>query len=466
MKNILTTILGLLLVCSCGSKNKEQAQQHEFTIETTNQSEKHAATESLKSKVQSGVIYEANIRQYSPSGTFNAFTKDIPTLKELGVKVIWLMPVYPISTTNSKGSLGSYYAISDYTSINKEFGTLKDFRSLVNTAHQNDMIVILDWVANHTGWDHLWINEHPEFYTKNNDGEIIPPKNTDWSDVADLNYDNFEMRKEMLKAMKYWVEKENIDGFRCDVAAMVPTDFWENTIAELRKIKPLFMLAEAWEPELMEKAFDMGYSWDTFHLLNDIAQQKAKPKKLEERLSQIDTLYAVDDILMNFVTNHDENSWNGYVKERMGEASEAMMALTYVVPGMPLIYSGQEYDLNKRLKFFDKDSIAKIKGKSWYLLKKLGDLKNNHPTLNSTLSKNYKWISTNNENALSFKRFTKKDTLVYLANFSNNTISISSEIQGKYYDILEENTPVELNSNHTIKLQPWEFKIYVNKVVN
>jgi glycosidase len=259
---------------SCKTEKKEEKEAPKETKATI------AAVSA--DMMESAVIYEANIRQYSKEGTFEAFTKDIPQLRKLGVKIIWVMPIFPISETKRKATgdkfvseiedpeerkkyLGSYYAVSDFTKINPEFGTIEDFRKLVKTAHENDIYVILDWVPNHTGWDHPWIKTNPEFYTKNADEQITEPLEPDgtttgWADVADLNYDNKELRKTMIKQMKYWLAEENVDGFRCDVAGYVPTDFWEEAIPQLRATKDIFMLAEAWQPELLKgKLFDMAY---------------------------------------------------------------------------------------------------------------------------------------------------------------------------------------------------------------
>lgn len=242
---------------------KEEQKQ----TETKAVSEEKVALKSISDSVlETAVIYEANIRQYSPEGTFEQFTKDIPQLKQIGVKVIWLMPIFPISETKRKATggadskfasefpeaeqdkyLGSYYAVSDFTKINPEFGTIEDFRTLLTTAHDNGIYVILDWVPNHTGWDHTWLKTNPEFYTQNDKGEVVHPLDTDWTDVADLNYDNQEMRKAMIKDMSYWLTEEGVDGFRCDVAGSVPTNFWQQAIPELRAKKDIFMLAEAWE---------------------------------------------------------------------------------------------------------------------------------------------------------------------------------------------------------------------------
>jgi len=398
--------------------------------------------------LETAVIYEANIRQYSVEGTFKAFTKDIPQLKELGVKIIWVMPIFPISETKRKATggdfaskikdpekrkkaLGSYYAVSDFTKVNPEFGTIEDFRKLLKTAHQNGIYVILDWVPNHTGWDHTWLKTNPEFYTKNAQGDITEPLNPDgtpvgWADVADLNYNSKGLRKEMVKEMTYWLTQEDVDGFRCDVAGSVPTDFWQEAIPKLRAIKPIFMLAEAWEPALLkDHLFDMAYSWDTHHKMNAIAQGKENVKAWDDRMAQIDTLYEKDDILMNFVTNHDENSWNGSVKERMGDASETMLALSYATPGMPLIYSGQEYDLNKRLLFFEKDTIPKTKGKVWPLLEKLGALKAGNKALNGgKKAADYTRLKTSKDSEiLAFKRSKEGDFFFFIANLSAKKVN-------------------------------------------
>ncbi|AXT58819.1 alpha-amlyase [Aquimarina sp. AD10] len=460
MKKILITFIATGILISCGQTKKESPIAN---VETTNEERQELAPID-EAVMENAVIYEANIRQYSEEGSFNAFTKDIPILKKLGVKVLWLMPIYPISTTKSKGTLGSYYAISDYTKVNPEFGTLDDFRRLVKTAHDNEIYVILDWVANHTGWDHVWLKEHPEYYTKDKDGNITHTVDTDWTDVADLNYDNKEMREQMRNDMLYWLKEENIDGFRCDVAGMVPVDFWNKTVAELKKVKPIFMLAEGWEPELLENAFDMGYGWDTHHKMNDIAKGKADAKEWDKRMTQIDSMYAKDDILMNFTSNHDENSWNGTVRERMGDASELFAALSYVTPGMPLIYSGQEYDMEKRLLFFEKDTIIKKEGVFFPLYEKLGQLKNNNPALHGGKNAaSYTRIKTSNDNnILAFLREKNNHKVVFIANMTNEPLKFSLDYKGKFKDYLSgelyESIPKDTQS-----LDGWKYRILIQE---
>ncbi|SFF59315.1 Maltogenic Amylase, C-terminal domain [Salegentibacter agarivorans] len=475
MKKTLIMLLAFTALFSCKENEKQEQPEQKAIAPISNEA------------MESAVIYEANIRQYSPEGTFNAFTEDIPQLKELGVKVIWLMPVYPISMKNRKATgdlsvediedpeerekyLGSYYAISDYTDVNPEFGSFEDFEKLVETAHENDMYVILDWVANHTGWDHKWIEEKPEFYHKNDKGEVTDPINPatgeswGWTDVAHLNFENKELHKAMGEEMKFWVEKYDIDGFRADVAGEVPTEFWENIVPQLKEIKPVFMLAESEDKDLFENAFDMGYNWEGHHIMNEMAQGKKTAKDWDAYMQKIDSTYQEDDYLMNFVTNHDENSWNGTVKERMGDASEAMMALTYTLPGMPLIYSGQEYDMDKRLLFFEKDTIPKEKGKVWPLLEKLGKLKNENKALHGAKeAASYENIETSEEEkVLAFKREKDGAKLFYIANMSDKNTSFSIQLNGSFEDYLSGES-LEISEDKNIDLEPWQYFVLINK---
>jgi len=437
-------------------------------------------SEKINIDIGNAVIYEVNIRQYSEKGTFEEFTKDIPMLKELGVKIIWAMPIFPISKTKRKATggdfayliedkekrdkmLGSYYAVSDYGKINPEFGTIDDFRNLVDTAHENGMYVILDWVPNHTGWDHKWITTNPEYYTQNENGEIIDPINPDsgeswgWADVADLNYDNKDMRSEMIDEMLYWIKDENIDGFRCDVASAVPLDFWEEAISKIRDEKDVFMLAEAEEPELVKgkRLFDMVYAWERHHIFNKMANEENAIEIWDKIMEKESERFESDDILMSFVTNHDENSWNGTIRERMGDASELLTALSYISPGMPLIYSGQEYDLDHRLLFFEKDEIPKTKKIMWPLLQKLGKLKKENPALHTGIdASNYKKINVANPEILAFERSKGTDSVIFLGNFSKNSQEMNNIFSGSfnYFNNVIENS-------EKLVFEPWGFKI-------
>ncbi|HBD27061.1 alpha-amylase family glycosyl hydrolase [Flavobacterium sp.] len=478
VKKIIIALVAMLVI-GCKNENKPSATEMPKEI-----------AKFSPEVEESSVIYEVNIRQYSPEGTFNAFTKDIPQLKELGVKIIWVMPIFSISQTKRKATggdeskfasempkgeqhkyLGSYYAVSDFKKVNPEFGTIEDFRNLVKTAHDNGIYVILDWVPNHTGWDHVWIKEHPEYYTKNAKGEIIDPINPEtgkswgWSDVADLNYDNQGLREAMTADMLHWIKNENIDGFRCDVASNVPLDFWQKAIPQLRKEKNIFMLAEAWEPELLKGGlFDMAYGWEAHHTMNRIAQGKNSVKEWDAYIQKVNKDYEANDILMNFVDNHDENSWNGTIKGRLGKGEEAMTALSYVMPGMPLIYSGNEYGLNHSLKFFEKDSIPKTKGKDWELRAKLGKLKTENTALNGGKNKaKYTRIKTDDDtNILAFTRENEGKKVVYIANFSNNPIKTKVEIKGEFTNYMT-GEKMKLNEKQIFSMEPWQYYILTEK---
>lgn len=411
--------------------------------------------------MENAVIYEANIRQYSAEGTFNAFAKDIPEIKKMGVKILWVMPIHPIGVEKRKEGLGSYYSVKDYRGINPEFGNLTDFKNLVKKAHQNGMYVIIDWVANHSAWDNDMVFEHPDYYATDKDGKMISP--FDWTDVVKLNYNNQEMRKQMIADMQYWLKEANIDGFRCDVAMEVPVDFWNEASAQLNKTKPVFMLMEAEQPNMMEKAFDMQYGWEFHHIMNDIYKGKKTVADIDTYMANRNTKYQKDDINMYFTSNHDENSWNGTEYERMNDAVETFAALTYMLPGMPLIYNGQEYDFNRRLKFFIKDEITpKTKGKMFGLYEKLGKLKNTNSALNGGKNPaNYTRIKTSNDSkTLAFERSNKNDKVIFIANFSNETTFTTINLKGNFKDYLSGHT-INFRTDAPLGLKAWQYLILV-----
>ncbi len=411
-------------------------------------------------------IYEVNVRQYTKEGTFKAFQKRLPKLKELGVELIWLMPIHPIGVKNRKGKLGSYYSVKDYMAIAQEYGTKKDFRNLISAIHAQGMHVIIDWVANHTAWDHVWVKSHPEFYTQDSLGNFVPPV-PDWSDVIDLNYDNHEMRKEMIKALKYWVKDFNIDGYRCDVASEVPVDFWNEARAELNKIKNVFMLAEAEDVKLHEHAFDMTYAWELHHYINQVAKGKNNANDLYNVLNRKRIEYGSNAYRMNFTSNHDENSWNGTVYERLGNAAEVMAVLTFTIDGMPLIYSGQEAGLNKRLKFFDKDVIDWKPNKFYNLYKRLIKLKKENIALwNGNFGSQLKRVNTsNNKDILAFTRILNNDKIFVITNLSNKerTILIKDKMPSGIFTDYFTNKENKLSNNISFNLKPWDYKIFIGK---
>ena len=320
---------------------------------------------------RNAVIYEVNTRQFTPQGTFKAMQAHLPQLKELGVDILWFMPIHPISEEGRKGGLGSYYAVRDYKGVNPEFGSIDDFRDIVNEAHKLGMKVIIDWVPNHSGRDNAWVKNHPDWYARNEKGEMFGPY--DWTDVYKFDYSNPEMRAAMTDAMAFWLREADIDGFRCDVAGEVPVDFWNENRPALEKVKSdIFMLAEAPDPELMEHAFDMDYNWPMKDLWSAIAATSGQytfkdangnlkefPEKhaadIYVELDREAATYPGDSFLMNMITNHDLNSWEGTEFERLGNLQQAFAVLMYTLPGMPLIYTGQEVGLDRAFEFFVKD---------------------------------------------------------------------------------------------------------------
>ena len=466
MKKIILSTLVLITLLSCKKETEKPVEAKQLEIA--------AITPELS---ENAVIYEANIRQYSPEGTFAAFTKDIPKLKKLGIKILWIMPIHEVGVKNRKAKgdlsieaitdtvekkkyLGSPYSVKDYRSINSNYGTKEDFQKLVKTAHKNGIYVILDWVANHTSWDHAWVTQHPEYYTHDKNGKMIAP--FDWTDVAELDYNNQNLRKAMLEDMKYWLTEFNIDGFRCDVAAEVPTDFWENTTTELNKIKPVFMLMEAEKPELMKNAFDMQYAWEMHHAMNEIAKGEKTVKSFDDLLKKNDSVYQKDDIYMNFTSNHDENSWNGTEYERMGDAAETFAALTFALPGMPLIYNGQEYDLKKRLKFFEKDTIPHTVGKMMTIYEKLGKLKSENPSLNGGKNPaSYNRILTSDDlKILAFEREKSGKKIIFLSNLTKANAIFTTPVEGIFTDYMS-GQKITFAKDQKLNFKPWEYKILI-----
>ena len=377
LKNSLALLLALSLLESCKPSTSEGSASEELA----SNDDSLAYSPQAPQWSSQATIYEVNLRQYTPEGTINAFRKHLGRLDSLGVEILWIMPVQPIGQKNRKGSLGSYYSIRDYTAINPELGTMQDFKTLVKEAHEHGMHLLLDWVANHTAFDHPWTEQHPDWYHRDSTGTITSPVD-DWSDVADLNYEKPGLRKAMRGAMRYWVEEADVDGFRCDVAMMVPMDFWVKTRQSLDSLKEVFMLAEAEGPEFYQ-AFDMTYGWELHHLMNQTAAGESSLTEILHYAVKSDTTYSPTELRMYFTTNHDENSWNGTVFERLERHHSNYFVLASTLPrGMPLVYSGQEAGLDKRLRFFEKDTIAWGQRDSLYrFYRDMLHLKQGHPAL-------------------------------------------------------------------------------------
>lgn len=441
-------------------------------------SAKAAPVKSAPEWMENAVIYEANLRQGTPERNLKGLQKRLPVLKDLGVDIVWLMPIHPISEKNRKGGLGSYYAVQDYKAVNPEFGTMEDLKEFVRTAHTHGMKVILDEVCNHTGCDNAWVTEHPEYYAKDKNGKMYGP--FDWTDTYKLDYSNPGTVEAMSDALKFWITEADIDGYRCDVAGEVPTEFWQKVIPELNAIKPVFMLAESDKPELLT-VFNADYAWPMKDLFNDIAASQGVNKYAQEhkqnrrRAAAIDIYellerqqkeYPAGSIHMNMVTNHDLNSWEGTEFERYGEGLGAFAVLSYTLPGMPMLYTGQEVGFDHPFEFFIQDPVipdyTANQVTSFYEM--LNALKHNHSALNA--SGQLDTMTTYNTTSPDVLAFTRSD-----AQGDNVTVIVNLSAQDQqitFTDLAPKadgmtnyftGAPAELPSH----LGAWQFQVWVNE---
>ncbi len=439
MKKLLLFALAALTLGSCAPKQEQVLEHPDYAYTAT--------------------MYELNTRQFTPEGTFAAAEAELPKLAELGVDIIWIMPLQPIGELERKGTLGSYYAIKDYCAFNPEFGTRADFESFLAKAHELGIHVILDWVANHTAPDHPW-TQNEGWHYRDSLGNL--KVQYDWTDIAELNYDNQDMRNAMLAAMKWWADTIGIDGFRCDVAMEVPTDFWNWAYQDIRKNHPDFLsLSEAELPELNLEAFDLYYGWELHHHMNAVAQGKEGVEDLWSYFAKADTTFVPEAIRLNFTSNHDENSWAGTEYERMGDAVETFAAFTYMVPGIPLIYTGQEYGNNHRLAFFEKDLIDRVDEKMFKVYKDLDAFRTANsalwaPELGAPLER----IACDNEKVFACVRANEENTVLGIFNFSAEEQTIvleTAQYAGSYSCFCGQ--VKEVAETLTLTLKPWDYTI-------
>ncbi len=420
---------------------------------------------------RNAVMYEVNVRQYTPEGTLAALETHLPRLKALGADILWLMPVQPIGVKNRKGVLGSYYAIANYRAVNPEFGTAADFRTFADAAHAQGMKVLLDWVPNHTAHDHPWITEHKGYYVVKADGSVSNARDnegreTDWTDVAELNYDNADMRRAMLADLRWWVDSMGVDGFRMDVAGGVPDDFWVVARQELRAAKPdLFLLAEAEDPRF-HRTFNMTYGWEFHHLLNEITQGKKPTSALDTYFAKQDSLYGRNAFRMYFTSNHDENSWQGTEFERMkGNHLPAFVLSATVQGGMPLLYTGQEVSMKKRLRFFEKDTVDWKGASLAAFYKSVFDLKHSQPALanGSWGGPQVKLETTAGDRVYLFTRTLGANTVLTAVNFGSSPVTASYTLlgqSGEYTDWLSK-AKVPLGAQGQIDIPAHGYRVLV-----
>ncbi|MGP9801388.1 alpha-amylase family glycosyl hydrolase [Rheinheimera sp. NSM] len=457
---LLATTATLLCACSNSQKLTDNAYQPQAYVQV-----KHPQWS------KNAVVYQINTRQFTPEGTFAAAQLQLPRLKALGVDILWLMPVQPIGGVNRKGQLGSPYSVKDYYGVSAEFGSMADLKAFINAAHALDMYVILDWVANHTAWDNNLVTEHPDWYIRDWKGDFRPTPWWDWSDIIELDYNQPGLRKYMTEAMKYWVEEVGFDGFRADVAGFVPLDFWNRVRKELDSIKPVFMLAEFEGRDFHARAFDMTYGWTWHQAVHAIAQGHADVNKLYVYYSWNEKYYPQNIMRMLGVSNHDQNAWEGTEFEMFGDALPAVMALSVVGEGMPMIYNGQEVGNSRRLAFFERDPIKWhdengdfIRHDNGVLYQKLFALKKANTAL-----WNADWgarmIPVHNSKAaqvLSFVRQNDKDKVFAVFNFSDKTQNVSFKEHlhhGRYVEYLTAEE-AEFSADSSLTLPAWSYRIY------
>jgi len=414
---------------------------------------------------KNAVLYQLNTRQFTPEGTFEAARKQLPRLKELGADIIWLMPIHEIGDENRKGSLGSPYSVKDYYSVNPEFGTLDDLKAFTRDAHALGMRVILDWVANHTAWDNVIREKHPDWYERDWKGDFRPTPWWDWSDIIDLDFSKPGLRQYMTEAMKYWVEEVGVDGFRCDVAGFVPVDFWNTVRAELESVKPVFMLAEWESRDLYQHAFDATYAWSWNETMHKIAHGKADTGALFVYYSWNESAYPRDAYRMTHVTNHDQNSWEGTMFERFGDALESAIVLSVVGEGIPMIYNGQEAGNEKRLEFFERDPIKWRDHKIGDLYKALFKLKHENTALwnGAAGARMISIVNSAPKKLLSFVRENAKDGVFAIINLSDKAQTVRFEDGphlGSYTDF-ESGDTVTVAADYEVTLPAWGYRVLV-----
>lgn len=419
--------------------------------------------------VKNATLYELNIRQFSDEGTFSAIEKHLPRLKNMGIDIIWLMPIHPIGELHRKGSMGSYYSVQDYYAINPEFGTEQDFRNLIKSIHDQEMFVIIDWVANHTSWDNELVETNPDWYMKSRKNTFQSTRWRDYDDIIELDYRNPQLRKYMTEALKYWINEFDIDGYRCDIASFVPIDFWENVREELDAIKPVFMLAEAEDKELHRKAFDSTYNWTLWNILHKIAVNESSVKTLSEGyLAEHVSIFPKNGIRMNFIDNHDKNSWEGNQYRNFGDALIACTVFTIMMDGIPLIYSGQEAGLDRSLEFFEKDPIQWKRHELETIYSTLFSLKHKNQALwnGSFGGEMVRIMNDKMDYVISFIREKNGDKVLTVINLSSQHVMVQLDTsfdQGQYINVFS-NQSYSVSATMIISLDAWGYHVLYQNI--
>ncbi len=411
-------------------------------------------------------IYEVNIRQYTAEGTFNAFAKSLPRLKDMGVEVLWMMPVHPIGKINRKGSLGSYYSISNFKAVNPEFGTAADFNDLIKLIHSLEMKVVMDWVANHAAWDNVWTKDHPEYFVQDEAGNFTPPY--DWTDVIQIDHSNVAQQDAMIDAMKYWVSEFDIDGFRVDLAHLTPLAFWHKARTAIEPLKAeLFWLAESEEINYHE-VFDATFTWEWMHSTENYYKGNTGFNALYDVLAKYDTSFPATAHRMYFTSNHDENTWSGTGLDKYGDMLKCLSVFCCTWNGIPMIYSGEEMPNTKRLQFFEKDTIEWTGEYQFHdFYKTLFSLRKNNPVLRSAddAVTTFHIITEGRKNIMAFLRKNELQEVLVFLNLSNDVTGfiIKDQLINNNYTNVFESTEIYLQPESFIKMQPWDYLVFERK---
>lgn len=414
---------------------------------------------------KNAILYEVNVRQYTDEGTFKAFASHLPRLQKLGIDVLWFMPTFPIGEVNRKGELGSYYSVKDFMGVNPEFGTLEDFKMVIDSAHNLGMKVMLDWVPNHSSWDNQLAVDHPEYFAKDSTGKFTPPIGTDWTDVIQFDWSQKGVQDYMIEAMSFWV-KLGVDGFRVDHPHNTPKEFWERARVELDRIKPVLMLAEHEEPgKFMEKGFDMNYAWEMHHLMKAVAQGKDSAIAISNYFDRELSTYPQNVYRLMFLSNHDENSWAGTIDTLFGVSQKTFATLIFTARGVPLLYSGQESCLNKRLRFFMRDTIE------WENCDMTGfysDIiklrRQNNALWNGEFGGPMIKINTNKDNKV-FGYYREKDQnrVIVFLNLTKKPVVFKTTLKdlgGEYTEYFKKEK-LTIPEKTTMTLEPWGYKVFI-----
>lgn len=457
MERLSLVIAGLLvvaLVAFFGCRQKAEKEIKPFVSEVVH-----------PEWTKDAVVYEVNVRQFTPEGTFSAFSAHLPRLKELGVDILWFMPINPIGVKNRKEPLGSYYSVKDYMDVNPEFGKLDDFKAMVAKAHEMGFHVIMDWVPNHSSWDNILTVDHPDWYVKDSTGSFIPPIGFDWTDVIQFDWSKQALQDYMLDALKFWVNL-GVDGFRVDHPHLTPPAFWERVREELNKIHPVFMVAENEDQyDFMKKGFDMSYAWELHHLTNRIAQGKDSVSALGRYYKKEWSTFPPNVYRMVFLDNHDENSWNGTINSRMGEAQNPFAVFIFTTYGVPLLYNGQEVCLSKSLRFFQRDTIKWDNCSKTAFYKNLIRLKKENKALwNGEAGGRMDTISTGKDSKVfAFARVKDDNKVVVFLNLRKKDVKIKPALEsysGEYTEYFT-GTKVSLPLMDSLKLEPYGYRVFI-----